>query len=67
MDEDLTALTSQLDQIDAARNAVARSTASYYRTLVEGGVPDGLAATLTQSWHDEHWRSFYGNLSEPSE
>lgn len=56
----LAALSAREEQNAARRNTFARSVASYYRTLIEEGTPDGLAGALTENFHDHHWAFVFG-------
>ncbi len=44
-------LTTDFDQADAGITTFARLAGSYYRALIEGGMPAELAATVVRDWH----------------
>lgn len=61
-DAALAALDAKVQQTNARRREFARSVAAYYTTLTDEGVPETLAASLTENFHDHHWEFVFGTV-----
>lgn len=59
-DDALAALSAKEDQSLARRRAFAFAVGAYYAALTESGIPEGLASSLTENFHDHHWAFVFG-------
>ena len=60
-------MMSSLEQFETTLESFAPLMATYYKSLVESGLPNSLAETLTIEWHSIYWVQMWERTVPPNE